>query len=280
MGIFDRIKGKKTEVDWSKAVHPQPDMEETVSLLSLAEGEETVLPKNPWKEYPLDDGGPVDDWKLVLIKRSHKGNYFVIGHADYAAALDGLEPYILDSDKKSVLVRALTGEELAGLVESWGKRENYYPYVGPLSDKLREKIESTFQAGVEMFGISDPDDGRAIAQGVKEAVDRILETGQLPEGCGSLNDAAVTLGVLFGQSLCIDRDWSWEMFGSSAEKAAYGVVSPGRNFSNAPRSYLLRILRGQNTGLDGQNDNTVMLLYDRLEGIDGNPEEKLYFPLA
>lgn len=280
MGIFDRLKGKKTEVDWSNAAHPQPNLEEEVSLLSLAEGEETVLPKDPWKEYPLDDGGPVDDWKLVLIKRNHRGNYFVIGHAGYANAINGLEPYILDSDKKSVLIRALTGEELVGLVESWRKRETYYPYVAPLSDRLREKIESTFQAGVEMLGISDPEDGEVIAQAVKEAVDRILETGKYPEGCGSLSDAAVTLGVLFGQSLCIGRGWSWEMFGSSAEKAAYGVVSPERNFSNAPGSYLLRILRGKNIGLDGQNDNTVMLLYNMLEGIDGNPEEKLYFPLA
>lgn len=280
MGIFDRLKGKKTEVDWTGAVRPQPDMEESMSLLSLAEGQQTVLPKNPWKEYPLDDGGPVDDWKLVLIKRNHKGGYFVIGHAGYAAAMERLAPYILDSDKKSVLVRALTGEELMGLVESWRKRENYYPYAAPLSDKLREKIESTFQAGVEMFGISDPDDGEAIARQVQEAADRILATGQLPEGCGTLSETAVTLGVLFGQSLCIGRGWSWEMFGSSAEKAVYGVVSPGQNFSNAPGSYLLRILRGKNIGLDGQNDNTVMLLYNMLEGIDANPEEKLYFPLA
>lgn len=280
MGIFDKLKTKKTEVDWSKAAHPQPNLEEEVSLLSLAEGEETVLPKDPWKEYPLDDGGPVDDWKLVLIKRNHKGGYFVIGHADYASAMDKLGPYILDSDKKSVLVRALTGEELVGLVEAWSKRENYYPYVAPLTEKVREQLERTFQAGIEMFGISDPEDGRIIAEEVQAAADRILETGKLPEGCESLSEAAVTLGVLFGQSLCIGRGWTWEMFGSSAEKAAWGVVSPKENFSNAPRPYLLRILQGKNIGLDGKNDNTVMLLYNSLEEIDGNPEEKLYFPLA
>lgn len=280
MGIFDRLKGKKTEVDWTGAAHPQPNLEESVSLLSLAEGEETVLPKDPWKEYPLDDGGPVDDWKLVLIKKNHKGGYFVLGHADYARALDKLEPYVLDSDKKSILIRALTGAELAGLVDAWGKRESYYPYVAPITDKLREQLERAFRTGVETFGVSDVTDGRAIAEAVQAAADRILETGELPEGCGSVSEAAVTLGVLFGQSLCIGRGWSWEMFGSSAEKAAYGVVSPQKNFSNAPRRYLLRILQGKNIGLDGNNDNTVMLLYNMLENIDDNPEEKLYFPLA
>lgn len=280
MGIFDRLKGKKTEVDWTGAARPQPNLEEAVSLLSLAEGEETVLPKDPWKEYPLDDGGPVDDWKLVLIKRNHKGGYFVIGHADYAKAMDKLEPYVLDADKKSILIRALTGEELVGLVEAWGKRENYYPYVAPLPDKTREQVERTFQTGVKMFGISDPEDGKVIAEEVKAAADRILETGELPEGCENLSAASSILGVLFGQSLCLGRGWSWEMFGSSEEKAAPGVVSPQKNFSNAPRRYLLRILQGKNIGVDGNNDNTVTLLYNMLENVDNNPEEKLYFPLA
>lgn len=280
MGIFDRLKGKKSEVDWTGAAHPQPNLEEAVSLLSLAEGEQTVLPKNPWKEYPLEDGGPVDEWKLVLIKRNHKGGIFVIGHADYASALDKLTPYILDSDKKSVLIRALTGEELVGLVEAWGKRENYYPYIAPLPDRIREQVERTFQTGVEMFGISNPEDGQVIAEEVHGAVDRILETGELPEGCASLSEAAVTLGILFGQSLCIGRGWTWEMFGSSSDKAAYGVVSPRKNYSNAPRRYLLRILEGKNTGVDGKNDNTVTLLYSMLEDIDSDPEEKLYYPLG
>jgi len=279
MGFFDRLRGKKTEVDWSKAVRSQPNLGETVSLLSLTEGEETILPKDPWKEYPLD-GRQVENWMLVLIKRNHKGGYFGIGHADYARALDKLKPYLLDSDKKSVLVRALTGEELVGLVEVWGKRDNYFPYVGPLPDKIRAEVERAFQAAVETFHISDPADGRVIAEEVRAAVDHILETGEFPEGCADQASAAVSLGVLFGQALCIGRGWSWEGFGNSKEKAIYGVVSPEKNFSNAPMSYLLRILQGKNTGLDGNNDNTVLLLYNMLEDIDRKPEEKMYFPLA
>lgn len=281
MGLFDRLKRKKTETgaDWSKAVRSQPNLGEELSLLSLSEGEETILPKEPQKEYLLD-GKPVENWMLVLIKRNHKGGYFGIGHADYAGALEKLKPYIVDSDKKSVLVRALTGEELVGLVEVWGKRDNYYPYVGPLPEEVREEVERTFRAAVETFHISDPADGAVIAREVQTAVDHILETEELPEGCGSLADAAVSLGVLFGQSLCIGRGWSWEVFGSSQEKAIYGVVSPEKNFCNAPLPYLLRILQKKNIGMDGNNDNTVMLLYNMLENIDCKPEEKMYFPLA
>ena len=44
--------------------------------------------------------------------------------------------------------------------------------------------------------------------------------------------------------------------------------------------YLLRILQGKNTGLDGKNDNTVLLLYNMLEKIDLQPEEKTHFPVA
>ena len=69
-------------------------------------------------------------------------------------------------------------------------------------------------------------------------------------------------------------------FGDSPEKVIFGVISPGKNFCNAPMPYLLRILQGKNTGLDGKNDNTVLLLYNMLETIDLQPEEKTHFPVA
>lgn len=279
MGLFDRLKGKKAGADWSGAVRSQPNLGEKLGLLSLAEGQETILPKDPRREFPLD-GQPVEDWKLVLLKRTRHGGYLGIGHAGYYAALEKLEPYLLDSDKKSVLVRALTGEELVELVEVWGKRDNYFPYVGPLPDNVREEVERTFQKAVETFHISDPADGRAIATQVCALAGGILETGKFPEGCEDAASAAVSLGVLFGQALCIGYGWSWEEFGESREKATYGVVSPARNYCNAPLPYLLRILQGKNTGADGKNDNTVLLLYNMLENIDQKPEEKMYVPLA
>ena len=279
MGLFDRLFGKKEKADWSKAVRSQPNLGEKLSLLSLAEGEETILPKEPQKEYTID-GQPSEEWKLVLMKRTRKGKCFGVGHADYASALEKLAPYILDQDKTSVLVRALTGEELVGLIEVWGKRPSYYPHVAPLPDKIGEEIQRTFQSAVEVFGISDPANGEVIAREVRERADHILETGELPEGCKDLADAAVSLGVLFGQALCIGRDWEWGAFGDSPEKVIFGVISPGKNFCNAPMPYLLRILQGKNTGLDGKHDNTVLLLYNMLETIDLQPEEKTHFPVA
>ena len=118
MGLFDRLFGKKEKADWSKAVRSQPNLGEKLSLLSLAEGEETILPKEPQKEYTID-GQPSEEWKLVLMKRTRKGKCFGVGHADYASALEKLAPYILDQDKTSVLVRALTGEELETANEKW-----------------------------------------------------------------------------------------------------------------------------------------------------------------
>ena len=44
-------------------------------------------------------------------------------------------------------------------------------------------------------------------------------------------------------------------------------------------NYMLRILTNRNIGLDGNNDNTVLLLFNMLENIDAKPVTKKFTPL-
>lgn len=43
---------------------------------------------------------------------------------------------------------------------------------------------------------------------------------------------------------------------------------------------LVEILTGNNMGLDWNNDNTALLLYKRLENVEGDPKDLIYIPLA
>ena len=98
--------------------------------------------------------------------------------------------------------------------------------------------------------------------------------------CGDIVDAAVAPGGMFGQALCCGYGWKWKVFGNSRDQISFGVVSPEENFCNAPMSYLLKILTGQNINRYGENDNTVLLLYNMLENIDKKPKKERYYPLA
>jgi hypothetical protein len=119
-----------------------------------------------------------------------------------------------------------------------------------------------------------------MAEQIMNIVDSILETGMIPDVYEDIADVAVALGVMFGQALCCGYGWKWKVFGSSKEQASFGVVSPEENFCNAPMPYLLKILTGQNINRYGENDNTVLLLYNMLENIDKKPKKERYYPLA
>ena len=115
MGIFDKLKGKKT-VDWSNAYiatpkfYGKPDGTPFGAIV-LTEGTETILPKTPQNEYRVD-GKIVSEWKLVLVSTTKDT---IIGDADYFTALQNVEKYALDSKKDSVLVKGLSLSELESL---------------------------------------------------------------------------------------------------------------------------------------------------------------------
>lgn len=204
-------------------------------------------------------------------------------------------PFVSEAFRQRVLESDLTGfkfelvwdseEEKRAVIENEEQsntskeRKNYFAYVGELDFEVKQEIERTSRTAMEIFRISNPKNGQTIAKEVYDIVENILSTDTFPSIYESLDDVAVALGVLFGQALCIGYGWSWQEFGNSKEDAVYGVVSPQKNFCIAPMNFLFKILSRNNIGLDGKNDNTVLLLYNMLADIDKKPESTKYFPL-
>ncbi len=158
--------------------------------------------------------------------------------------------------------------------------ESCYNYVGEMSEEVFNEIRREAGRAVKIFNLTDLDDGRALATQLRKIVDQILETGEFPEEYEDIVDVAVGLGTVFGNALCVGYDWEWMELGDSEENVVHSVVSPKGYYSNAPMIYLYRILTGNNIGLDGKNDNTVLLLYNMLENIDDKPEDKMHIPMA
>ena len=277
MGLFgdDVDYRTKETADWNGAERAEHSISGKRGFVMISDRTQIIVPREPWKQYQEED--TVSEWHMLYYCNMWGE---VIGHTEYAHAIEKLEEYALDSDRDSLLIRRLEEEELYSLVEVWPKREDYFTYVEELSEDVRAEIDRTFQKGVRVFEINDPDDGAKMAEHIMNIVDNILETGAIPDAYGDIVDVAVALGVLFGQALCCGYGWKWKAFGDSREQASSGVVSPGNNFSNTPMLYLLKILTGQNINSYGENDNTVLLLYNMLKDIDKKPKQERYYPLA
>ena len=157
--------------------------------------------------------------------------------------------------------------------------DSYYEYIQTVDSELKNEILNMAKQAAEIFQISDSSDSKRVVEQIKDIVDGILKTGEFPKRYSELADVAVNLGCLFGEALCKGYGWRWMDYGDE-NNCFHGVVSPQGFFSHAPMEYMYKVLSGNNLGLDGKNDNTILLLYNMLEHIDDTPADKMYFPLA
>lgn len=117
MGLLDRLKGKKENINWNDAYtstpkfYKSPTEESAFGAISLTEGTKTILPKNPQNQYKVDNQ-KISDWRIVLISTTKNS---IIGDADYFSTLTKLDKYIIDTKKDTILIRPLSFNELDSL---------------------------------------------------------------------------------------------------------------------------------------------------------------------
>lgn len=155
-------------------------------------------------------------------------------------------------------------------------RESNYAYIADMDDEIMEEVVSMVNGAIKNFNIPQTTDGRELAKKINEIVDHILESGEYPDEYEDIQDVSVALGCLYGHALVIGYGWEWKAVGKNAENATYCVVSPDRNWMTPFMNYINKILTGVNYGVDGENDNTCLLLYNMIEKtMQTVPEKKL-----
>ena len=113
--LEEAVKGM-TEKDWeiaykaSMRFYEKPDGEH-FGAFALGEKTETVFPVSPKAKDPAG-GGDISKWRMAFVSLT---NGDVAGDRDYFETLADLEPYIIDRNEESVLVRGLTPEEFESL---------------------------------------------------------------------------------------------------------------------------------------------------------------------
>ena len=158
------------------------------------------------------------------------------------------------------------------------EKKSFFEYMGELDAETMDEIQRSCTEAREAFEIGADVSGERLAAQINDAVDAILSQNVDPDAPG-LSGASVGLGCLYGEAICEGYGWSWKKFGPDAENTYIGVVSPEQNYCVIPMSYIWKILKGENIGLGGENDNTVLLLFNMLDGMDARPGDEKMIPL-
>lgn len=186
---------------------------------------------------------------------------------------------VWDSEEQSVQEQAApatTGEknhaDAAGMPNEQSSPEaEGLAYVGDLDDEVTSEINSEIAYARKLFWIPRSSEGKDLAARVCKAVDKVIRTGRYPRQYEDIADVAVGLGCLYGHALVTGYGWKWKGVGSTAEDAVFSVVSPDENWVNPCMVYLQKIL-------DGENENTTLLLYNMIEKtMKQTPAHKLTF---
>lgn len=190
-----------------------------------------------------------------------------------SADLQGLDfELVWDSDSSDKEIGCVTAEVLP-------PTDTCFDYCRQIDSEIEEKIIEFSRTEQSCLGVNLEKDTIGAVQALNDEVQRLLdEKDSLNEE--NIPPLSIQFGSLFGEALCKGYGWEWVEVGSGPDDSLYAVVSPMHLYCVFPLQFIKRVLDRENTGPDGMNDNTVMLLYNMLDGIERNIPDKRLTPLS
>lgn len=167
------------------------------------------------------------------------------------------------------------GNDIHGCDNERGS-DRYYSIVKKPETSTVYQFE---EQGRKAFDIPKDLNGRALAERVYEITEELLSDRRKLDRFENKHKLYNELGCLFGAAICCEYGWHWMEAGEPSPNSALDdgfntmtqlhiVVPPNDMYSFAPVKLIGRILERRNTGLGGENDNTIMLLFNMLPDID------------
>lgn len=167
----------------------------------------------------------------------------------------------------------------------------YFSLVKPF-DEFWVKVMSLHESrGRKAFDIPDDIKGKALAERVYKIVEELTGQEEVPDGFKNADELFDSLGALLGQAVCDHYGWKWIKLGEPdycgndgffTTPQFFAVVSPDESFCFIPIPLIVDIIFGNNIGLDGENENTILLLFNMIEKVHemlGDKKVK-YFPIT
>lgn len=132
-----------------------------------------------------------------------------------------------------------------------------------ISEAEQERITELIHNGIECLGFvvdlpEDLDDSAAVVRTLRGFVDQVHGGMELPKPYGEPAQAAVVLGMLWGDEVRRAFGWDWVFLEDDRGRETWGVVSPDRSYACYPHLFIGGKLMNPNS------DNTILLLFNMM----------------
>ena len=105
----------KLQRRWEEAFESMPKLYETPEGLmvsfTLSEDTDTILFKEPWENFELEDDEEAE-WRISFFSISENKP---LGYLEYKEALEKLQDYALMQSEERILIKSMSLKELEGL---------------------------------------------------------------------------------------------------------------------------------------------------------------------
>ncbi len=145
--------------------------------------------------------------------------------------------------------------------------------VTELEKDLVNALKAEQEKCIKLLKISENDTPQEIVKKIRVYVDNLLSENHTEE---NLREYAITLGSMWGEMIVNKYGWKWKYLDFGEDIKGIYIVSQNNFYCTPPLFVLTNILLGDNYGLDGNNDNTVLLTFNMLDDIEGKKPSKNY----
>lgn len=143
----------------------------------------------------------------------------------------------------------------------------------PLPEELVEALKEKELESFALLHVTEQSNPKDVVKNIREYVDTLL-AGNHSEA--NLKEYALQLGTLWALMVIKEYNWQWQYLDFGEEGSGIYIVSPKTYYSCPPLYFLTKILLGNNPGPGGENDNTVMLLFNMFDGIENQVPAENY----
>jgi len=147
------------------------------------------------------------------------------------------------------------------------------PNVEYLDKELIDAIKEKQQEDMAFLKIENGTQPKKVVDKIRNAVDDLLSENHSKE---ILQEYALQLGVVWGCMVAERYGWSWQYLDFGENNKGIFLVSPQSFYCCPPLYFMDKVLLGNNKGLDGANDNTVLLLFNMIDGIENQKPPQKY----
>ena len=149
-----------------------------------------------------------------------------------------------------------------------------FRYIDKIPQELMDEIQEELEKAWELASISVIDTPAQAVRKIHDYVELYLQEDE--QDRNKILDTAITLACAWADAVIKEHGWHWMYLGDTLENADVYLVSPKENYCCPPLYFVNKIMQGKNIGLDGYNDNTIILLFNMLKDLDDKTPEQQY----